>query len=102
MIFFSNSIRYPHLLLIHSLARLRSLCYSQEQEVFFMDYGFTPEEVLTVYRAVQDRKAFYEVQQNSTENRALIRDCEAILRKLETTDPNLRIWQLAKSLWPDP
>lgn len=67
-----------------------------------MDFGLTPEETLTVYRAVLDRKAFYSAQPNSKETRKIIRDCESILLKLETSDPNLRTLLLARSLWPEP
>lgn len=67
-----------------------------------MDFGLTPEEILTVYRAVQDRKSFYSTQPNSRENRKIIRDCDSVLHKLETSDPNLRTLLLAKSLWPEP
>lgn len=65
-----------------------------------MDYGFSPQDVLVIHHALRMRKEYYEKQQNSKENRKHIRETEAVIQKLESQDPALRLALRAKSLYP--
>lgn len=65
-----------------------------------MDYGFTEEEVLLVWQALNRMKEYYLSRQNSKETRRRIREVEAVIQKLESQDPNLRIWQASKERFP--
>lgn len=66
-----------------------------------MDYGFTDKEVLILLECLQSRKSFYEHQPNTGENRKHIRETEAIIHKIESLDPLLRVWKLAKARYLD-
>ena len=62
-----------------------------------MDYGFTDKEVFILLECLQSRKSFYEHQPNTGENR----ETEAIIHKIESLDPLLRVWKLAKARYLD-
>lgn len=66
-----------------------------------MDYGFTDKEVLILLECLQSRKSFYEQLSNTKENRRCIREIEAIIHKIESLDPLLRAWNLAKARYLD-
>lgn len=65
-----------------------------------MDYGFTEAEVLLIWRSLNRMKEYYLTLQNSKETRRNIREVEAVIQKLESKDPNLRIWQALKEQFP--
>ena len=66
-----------------------------------MDYGFTDKEVLILWECLQSRKSFYEQLSSTKENRRCIREIEAIIHKIESLDPLLRVWKLAKARYLD-